>query len=198
MVQLSFLLESSVIALGAIVLGTVFGVAIAYNVIQDSAANPSWANLSFDPPWLYAGRDLPRRLRRRAWARRICRRCGLRRSIRPRRCATSRSGLLAQIALSYTDDRDRGERDRRHAEDREIAQSTPWRSVVALVVVEQRDVLQPGDAVDERRETVDEEAQDGEGRGAAGRRPRGARSRASASAGGTGAQPKNARCTASA
>jgi putative ABC transport system permease protein len=51
MVQLSFLLESSVIALGAIVLGTVFGVAIAYNVIQDSAANPSWSQLSLSLPW---------------------------------------------------------------------------------------------------------------------------------------------------
>jgi putative ABC transport system permease protein len=52
MVELSFLLESSFIALTAIVVGTVLGLAIAYNVISDSAEQASWTNLSFEVPWL--------------------------------------------------------------------------------------------------------------------------------------------------
>jgi putative ABC transport system permease protein len=52
MVQVSFLLESSFIALASIVLGTVLGLAVAYNVVHDSQQQPSWSNLSFDPPWL--------------------------------------------------------------------------------------------------------------------------------------------------
>ena len=55
MVQLSFLLESSFIALTSIVLGTALGLAVAFNVIHDSQQQPSWANLSFDPPWLLMG-----------------------------------------------------------------------------------------------------------------------------------------------
>ena len=52
MVQTSFLLESSFIALTSIVLGTVLGLAVAFNVIHDTQQQPSWSNLSFDPPWL--------------------------------------------------------------------------------------------------------------------------------------------------
>ena len=53
MVQLSFLLESSFIALTAIAVGTALGLVIAYNVIQDSADKPSWqGNLHFAAPWL--------------------------------------------------------------------------------------------------------------------------------------------------
>jgi putative ABC transport system permease protein len=52
MVQWSFLLESSFIALTSIVLGTVLGLAVAYNVIHDSQQQPSWSSLSFDPPWI--------------------------------------------------------------------------------------------------------------------------------------------------
>ena len=55
MVQLSFLLESSFIALTSIVLGTALGLAVAFNVIHDSQQQPSWTNLSFDPPWLLMG-----------------------------------------------------------------------------------------------------------------------------------------------
>jgi putative ABC transport system permease protein len=55
MVRLSFLLESSFIALTSIVLGTVLGLAVAFNVIHDSQQQPSWGNLSFDPPWLTLG-----------------------------------------------------------------------------------------------------------------------------------------------
>ena len=52
MVQSSFLIESSFIALTSILLGTVLGLAVAFNVIHDSQQQPSWSNLSFDPPWL--------------------------------------------------------------------------------------------------------------------------------------------------
>ncbi len=51
MVQISFLLESTVIAGGAIVLGTVLGVVMANNVINDSKSQPSWSNLSLHLPW---------------------------------------------------------------------------------------------------------------------------------------------------
>jgi putative ABC transport system permease protein len=56
MVQLSFLLESSLIALSAIAIGTALGLVIAYNVIQDSADQPSWqGSLRFAVPWLHLG-----------------------------------------------------------------------------------------------------------------------------------------------
>jgi len=51
MVQLSFLLESSMIALVGILLGSVLGLAIAYNVIRDTADQPSWDNITFAVPW---------------------------------------------------------------------------------------------------------------------------------------------------
>jgi putative ABC transport system permease protein len=52
MVQWSFLIESSFIALTSIILGTMLGLAVSFNVIHDSQQQPSWSNLSFDPPWL--------------------------------------------------------------------------------------------------------------------------------------------------
>jgi putative ABC transport system permease protein len=55
MVQISFLMESSFIALTSIVLGTILGLAVSFNVIHDSQQQPSWTNLSFDPPWLTMG-----------------------------------------------------------------------------------------------------------------------------------------------
>jgi putative ABC transport system permease protein len=55
MVQISFLMESSFIALTSIVLGTILGLAVSFNVIHDSQQQPSWTNLSFDPPWLLMG-----------------------------------------------------------------------------------------------------------------------------------------------
>ena len=51
MVQWSFLIESSFLALTSIVLGTILGLAVAYNVVHDSQQQPSWSNLTFDPPW---------------------------------------------------------------------------------------------------------------------------------------------------
>ncbi|HEX6023459.1 MAG TPA: FtsX-like permease family protein [Solirubrobacter sp.] len=54
MVQLSFLLESSFIALTAIVVGTVLGLLIAYNVVSDAADQPSWQGaLQFTVPWVH-------------------------------------------------------------------------------------------------------------------------------------------------
>jgi putative ABC transport system permease protein len=56
MVELSFLLESSFIALTAIVVGTFLGLVIAYNVVSDSAEEASWAGtLTFQVPWVPLG-----------------------------------------------------------------------------------------------------------------------------------------------
>jgi putative ABC transport system permease protein len=52
MVQLSFLIESSFIALTAIVVGTLLGLAVAYNVVDEYARQPSMENLSLHVPWL--------------------------------------------------------------------------------------------------------------------------------------------------
>jgi putative ABC transport system permease protein len=52
MIQLSFLFESSFIALTSIVVGTLLGLAVAFNVIYDAADQPGMENLSFDVPWL--------------------------------------------------------------------------------------------------------------------------------------------------
>ncbi len=43
MVQACFLLESSFIALTAIVVGTALGLAVGYNVISDTRRQPSWS-----------------------------------------------------------------------------------------------------------------------------------------------------------
>jgi putative ABC transport system permease protein len=51
MVQLSFLLESSFIALTSIAVGSGLGLAVAFNVINDSRRTPSWENMSFVVPW---------------------------------------------------------------------------------------------------------------------------------------------------
>ena len=54
MVQVSFLLESSFIALSAIAIGTALGLVIAFNVIQDAADQPSWQGaLRFAVPWTH-------------------------------------------------------------------------------------------------------------------------------------------------
>jgi putative ABC transport system permease protein len=51
MVQLSFLLESSMVALVALLLGTVLGIIVSYNVILDQSEQPSWENLRLVVPW---------------------------------------------------------------------------------------------------------------------------------------------------
>jgi putative ABC transport system permease protein len=54
MVQLSFLLESSFIALTAIVVGSALGLIVAYNVVADAAEQPSWQGaLRFAVPWAH-------------------------------------------------------------------------------------------------------------------------------------------------
>jgi putative ABC transport system permease protein len=55
MVQLTFLLESSFVALTSIFAGTGLGLVVAHNVISDSQRTPSWQNLSFDVPWANLG-----------------------------------------------------------------------------------------------------------------------------------------------
>jgi putative ABC transport system permease protein len=55
MVQASFLLESSFIALTSIAVGTVLGLAVAYNVLWETKQQPSWDNLAFSVPWVNLG-----------------------------------------------------------------------------------------------------------------------------------------------
>jgi putative ABC transport system permease protein len=55
MVQLSFLLEASFVALTAILVGTGLGLVVAHNVISDAQRSPSWQNLGFDVPWVNLG-----------------------------------------------------------------------------------------------------------------------------------------------
>jgi putative ABC transport system permease protein len=52
MVQTAFLLESSFIAVTSILVGTALGLAVSYNVIADTARQPSWSDLRLDVPWL--------------------------------------------------------------------------------------------------------------------------------------------------
>jgi putative ABC transport system permease protein len=51
MVQTSFLLESTMIAATAIVLGTLLGLVLSYNIIADSKSQPSWSNITYQLPW---------------------------------------------------------------------------------------------------------------------------------------------------
>jgi putative ABC transport system permease protein len=52
MVQAAFLLESSFVALTAIVVGTTLGLLLAWNIIADTRRQPSWENLELVVPWL--------------------------------------------------------------------------------------------------------------------------------------------------
>jgi putative ABC transport system permease protein len=52
MVQAAFLLESSFVAVTAIVVGTVLGLLLAYNIVDDQRQEPSWAGMSLYVPWL--------------------------------------------------------------------------------------------------------------------------------------------------
>jgi putative ABC transport system permease protein len=56
MVQVSFLMEASFIALTAIFVGSALGLTIAHNVIQDQADQPSYQGvLHFAAPWTHLG-----------------------------------------------------------------------------------------------------------------------------------------------
>jgi putative ABC transport system permease protein len=52
MIQLSFLLESSFIALTAIVVGTLLALIVAVNVINDTASQSSWSEIAIVVPWV--------------------------------------------------------------------------------------------------------------------------------------------------
>jgi putative ABC transport system permease protein len=52
MIQISFLIESSFIALTAIVIGTLLALIVAVNVINDTASQSSWSNIAIVVPWL--------------------------------------------------------------------------------------------------------------------------------------------------
>ena len=65
MVQACFLLESSFVALTAIVVGTALGLAVAYNVISDTRRQPSWSGMPLRRAVAHARADLRGRLRRR-------------------------------------------------------------------------------------------------------------------------------------
>ena len=52
MIQLSFLIESSFIALTAIVVGTLLALIVAMNVIEDTASQSSWADIAIVVPWV--------------------------------------------------------------------------------------------------------------------------------------------------
>ncbi|HEU4971951.1 MAG TPA: FtsX-like permease family protein, partial [Gaiellaceae bacterium] len=51
MVQAAFLLESSFVALTAIVVGTILGLILAWNIIDDQRQQPSWESLELYIPW---------------------------------------------------------------------------------------------------------------------------------------------------
>ena len=55
MIQAAFLLESTFVALTAIVVGAGLGLMLSYNVIADSAKQGSWQNLTLSVPWLNLG-----------------------------------------------------------------------------------------------------------------------------------------------
>ena len=55
MVQATFLLESSFIALTAIAVGTGLGLLLAYNIVSDQRQQPSWDGLTLVVPWLNLG-----------------------------------------------------------------------------------------------------------------------------------------------
>jgi putative ABC transport system permease protein len=55
MVQLTFLLESSFLALTSIVFGTLLGLLLAYEIIRDQRQQPSFEDLTLAVPWLNLG-----------------------------------------------------------------------------------------------------------------------------------------------
>jgi putative ABC transport system permease protein len=55
MVQAAFLLESSFVALTAILVGTPLGLLLAWNIVRDQREQPSWENLQLVIPWANLG-----------------------------------------------------------------------------------------------------------------------------------------------
>jgi putative ABC transport system permease protein len=54
-VQLSFLIESCMVAVVGIVVGSALGIAISFNIIRDNKSQPSWENMDYSVPWLALG-----------------------------------------------------------------------------------------------------------------------------------------------
>ena len=52
MVEASFLLEASFIAVTSIVIGTLLGLLLAWNIVADQRQQPSWSGLTLQVPWL--------------------------------------------------------------------------------------------------------------------------------------------------
>jgi putative ABC transport system permease protein len=52
MIEASFLLESSFLAVTSIVVGTLLGLLLAWNIIDDTRRQPSWEHLTLVVPWL--------------------------------------------------------------------------------------------------------------------------------------------------
>jgi putative ABC transport system permease protein len=52
MIQLIFLLESSFIALTAILVGTLLALIVAINVITDVTSNPAYGDVALSVPWV--------------------------------------------------------------------------------------------------------------------------------------------------
>jgi len=52
MVRLAFLIESSFVALTAIVVGTALGLVLSWNIVDDQRQQPSWENIELVVPWL--------------------------------------------------------------------------------------------------------------------------------------------------
>jgi putative ABC transport system permease protein len=54
-VQLSFLIESCMVAVVGIVVGTALGIAISFNIIRDTKSQASWETMDYSVPWLVLG-----------------------------------------------------------------------------------------------------------------------------------------------
>jgi putative ABC transport system permease protein len=54
-VELSFLIESAMVALVGIAVGSALGIAVGFNVIRDIKSQPSWERLDYSVPWLALG-----------------------------------------------------------------------------------------------------------------------------------------------
>ena len=99
MIQLSFLIESSFIALTAIVVGTLLALIVAVNVIEDTASQSSWADIAIVVPWVNWRSSSPRSTRPRCsppWAQPS----GRRGSTRPKRSGTSSGGRPSRMRFS--------------------------------------------------------------------------------------------------
>jgi putative ABC transport system permease protein len=55
MVRMAFLIESSFVALTAIVVGTALGLMLSWNIVDDQRQQPSWENLELVVPWVNLG-----------------------------------------------------------------------------------------------------------------------------------------------